>query len=235
MFMLCWFYCVPFLKLLYFGTGPAMFLFALFMHRRGLYRREAGLARGAFVLMGLALVKVFVIDMRQEGRDLLCSGVLRLPCDDMGWLAVQAMGFAALALGAVWILRGFARLSSGKWPVLPAVSAENARAQGALGMVMVVLMIVWQLAPWVCSLAIGRVPELFAVVPWQPVALVTAVVLLSGFWALEACPDYFPREEGAGERRGRDSWLPRDSLWLAVFLYAFTLAMSYVAHDVLNP
>jgi hypothetical protein len=211
-----------------------LFLFALFMRRRGLYRHEAGLVRGAFVLMGLALVKVFIFDLRAAGRDLLCSGALGLPCDENGWLAVQVLGFAALAIGGYLIAQGFARFSPKKWPALPAVPGASARGQASLGMIMVVLMIVWQLGPWVFSLSIGHVPDIFTVVTWQPVALVTAAVLLAGFWAVEGCPDYFPRTGGAGERRGRDNWLPRDSLWLAVFLYAFTLALSYVAHDVLS-
>ena len=234
MFMLCWFYCVPFLKLLYFLSGPFVFLLALFMRRRAVYRRHAGLAKAAFGLMFAAVIKLFVLDIRYAGQDLLCSGFLPLPCSSAGWQALQGIGFALLVSGGYLVWRAQARFSPDDYAALPKLGREKVDGWAGLGMTMVLLMAVWQLAPWFCYLVMGRMPDIFRIVPWPPVALATFGVLLTGFWKLEACPEFFPRENGSGSARSKAAWVPRDTLWLAVFLYAVTLALSYVAGDILK-
>lgn len=234
MFMLCWFYCVPFLKLFYFSTGPLLFLFALFIRRRGIYRRHESLVKISYIFMFLSLVKIFLFDVRSAGRDLLCSGALLLPCSEQGWLALQGISFALLMTGTYLIGREAKRPSLDIYATSPKLGPEQISGWAGLGMTMVVLMIIWQLAPWFCYLVIGHMPDIFVVIPWPPVALATLVVLLIGLWRLEACPAFFPRENGAAGSRSKGAWLPRDTLWLAIFLYAITLALTYVAQDVLK-
>lgn len=234
MVMLCWFYCVPFLKIFYFSIGPLLFLSALFVRRRGLYRRQAGLIHTAFILMFVALVKIFVLDVRSSGRDLLCSGALFLPCTETGWFALQGISFSLLAIGSylVWMASKSNVLES--YATLPKLAPEKVGGWVNLGMTMVILMIIWQLAPWFCYLVIGRMPEIFVLIPWPPVAFATLAVLLTGLWKLEACPAFFPRQSGAAGSRIKSAWLPRDTLMLAIFLYVITLALSYVAQDILK-
>ena len=105
-----------------------------------------------------------------------------------------------------------------------------------LSLFFVFAMIVWTLAPWVGSLTVGYVPKIFITLQWQHFAIANLLLLLVGFWKVESCNWQFDPKEKKENRsmQAAQSWTPRDTLWLNVFLYLITLALSYVAHDVLT-
>ena len=56
MLALCWFYCIPFAKFLYFASAPILFVFALFMHKRGVSVARAIFANNSANAEGWALL-----------------------------------------------------------------------------------------------------------------------------------------------------------------------------------
>ena len=233
MFMLCWFYCVPFLHFLYYAVGPFLFIYALFVRRRGVYRGDDGLEKLACILMGIASVKVFLADMRSLGRDLLCASDLSgMVCNGFGWQALQMTGFLMLT-GSLYLTWNHFRRAGDRRAPLFVTRAAQVRFWANAGMALVIFMAVWQLSPWFFYLVIGRLPFVFTIVPWAPLTTAALIVLLMGFWKLEACPEYFGGGREPGQRRSKNVWTPRDTLWLAIFIYAITLGLSYVAHDIM--
>ena len=61
-------------------------------------------------------------------------------------------------------------------------------------------------------------------------------LFLFGFWKAESCTwNYDVRKRKERGAHLNQTWTPRDTLWMTVFIYLLTLALSYVAHDILAP
>lgn len=257
MLMICWFYCIPFAKLLYFALSPLLFVFALFMLKRGLRRARTGLRQGAFLVMFLSIVKLFVFDIRMLRQEIMCGKAMSAwpqACSGNGFKAAELGGLLLLFFCSLALFHFYRiYLPNVKRPALTADDV-NLRSWANVSLVSVSAMIIWTLAPWVGFLTVGSVPALFSVVQWQHFAIANLVLLLIGFWKAESCdwgyhtwleqkggqpPSPARGKAGAGRHATRHNfqtdggWTPRDTLWLNVFLYLITLALSYVGHDVL--
>ncbi|MBU6474550.1 MAG: hypothetical protein KGQ70_01170 [Alphaproteobacteria bacterium] len=229
MLMLCWFYCIPFAKGLFFASGPMAFVLALFVLKRGVRQQRAGLRQLAFLLMFAALLKMALADVYFLRIDLLCAFN---QCHDGGFFrAAQAAGLAALVLGSfllLFVYRGFARDRRQK-PVTP--EQVHLSFWANFGLVLVLVLLCWLAAPWAGYLTVGHIPAFFMRVPWQRLAMLDVAVLLVGFWKLEDCHD--PEERKKGNYR-MNVWTAKDTLWVSVVLLLIGLALSYVSNDVLS-
>jgi hypothetical protein len=241
MLMLCWFYCIPFAKLLYFALAPLLFVFGLFALKRGIYRQRAGLRLASFLLMFVSALKFFVFDIRLLKTDLLCAGGLGWApqlCQRGVMILIDLAGLIAMCLVSFVIFHFYRRTLPNSKPPRLRPEDVNLRSWANASLLTVCAMIVWTLAPWVSSLLIGSVPALFSILQWQHFAIINVILLVIGFWKVESCDWTITAADGRVRRidsaQAAASWTPRDTLWMNVFLFLVTLALSYVAHDILT-
>jgi hypothetical protein len=233
MLMLCWFYCLPLAKFIYFSFAPLLFFFSLFVLKRGIRNNRQGLRQTAFFLMFIALVKTSMFDIRVFKRDILCANPGLKLCDGMHFLLFEALGVFLLLFGS-WILFHFYRkFLYTRRAVVVTPEQLHLRFWSNTALASVIIMAIWQLAPWVGYLTVGYVPRIFTVVPWSLMSLVSLGLLLNGFWRAEGCNWQFDATLKKKNVYVDRSWTPRDTLWMGTFIYLITLALSYAGHDVL--
>lgn len=238
MLMLCWFYCIPFAILLYFALGPIMAVFSLFMLKRGVRQGRRGLKQWAFALLFSSGVKTFIFDLQTKfAQDYLFCTQKMLPivaCEPDPLRKIKFAGIVALVIFSYILLHYYQRLMPDRKPKIYTPEDVNLRFWANLGLVSVFAMIIWTMAPWVGALTVGGVPKLFMIVKWQHFAIGNVLLLLIGFWKVESCSWEYKSGDKESRKRVSGGWSPRDTLWLNVFLYLITLALSYVAHDILT-
>ena len=210
MLTMCWFYCVPFFKGLFFAFSPLLLVFSLFVFKRALRKNRPSLRQLAFFLAFLALAKAATLDLY-----LLRHHVPASPA------VVQVAGLAILAVTGLGLRRLYA---ASLQPELPRPSRPGSLAFWAyLSAFLVFTLIVWVIAPWAGFLTVGRVPRFFVEAPRQYLAVGATISLLIGFWRAE---DF--------TFTGAKTWTPRDTLWLSAVLFLVAFAFSYASHDVLS-
>lgn len=240
MLMLCWFYCIPFAKFLYFAFSGILILFALFMLRRGIYRDRRNLRLWSFLLMFLAAVKTLVIDLRITKKYLLCDyapekklDISPFGCDRFGMILADMVGLGIFILTCIILLHFFRRhVNEARKPLTP--DQVGLKFWARLSSILLVGMIIWLSAPWVGYLTVGHVPAIFMSVPWQSFAVINLLLLINGFWRAECCLWTSDAKNRKATKHLHNTWNPRDTLWMNVFLYLIALALSYVAHDILS-
>ncbi len=233
MIMLCWFYCIPFAKFLYFATAPLFLVFSLFMLKRATRAGRPLLKKIAFSFITLSIFKIFLFDVRALKQDIICS-MHEESCTQktMDMIDLLSLGLLIGSLYLTYHYYGvFMRIKKEK-PQTPEQAHLPFWANATMCMVM--LMVVWQLAPWVGYLTIGSIPAVFLALPWQFLAMINLVLLMIAFWRSENCVwDYDVTNKKTMGHLNK-TWTAKDTLWTAVFIYLITLALSYVAHDVLT-
>ncbi len=234
MLMMCWFYCVPFAKALFFAFSLLLVLFALFALKRGVCRARPGLRQLSFLLMFTALLKMCTVDVYLLREHLLCTIGSRW-CTATGFKMLQGGALVLLLVSSVLlfnIYRGFVR----ERRVREVMPEENHLFLWTnAGMSLVLLLILWLAAPWFGFLTVGHVPAFFMNVPWQYLAMLETAVLLVGFWKLEDCGWLYDPAATHKKRYETRVWTPKDTLNLSVMLFLIALAFSYVSSDVLSP
>lgn len=244
MLMLCWFYCIPFAKLLYFASAGIFVIFAFFMLRRGIYRDQPGLRQGAFLWMFVAAVKFFIFDIRMLKDKILCGGWLGMKAQACGAgglyagapVMLEVAGIGALAAVSFVLFHFYRRClpPTRKKLVAPEDTAMHRWAN--LSLIMVIAMAIWTMAPWVGYLTVGYVPKVFALVKWQYLAVINVAVLLVGFWEAERCnwnyqsSLYEPRRS-SGQRVAQDKRVPRNLEERAAFKAERDAQMHQAAQD----
>jgi hypothetical protein len=235
MLMMCWFYCIPFAKGLFFASSFLLIIFSLFVLKRGIRQSRSALRQTAFLLMFIAILKIFTVDIYLLKDKLLCGTPWLLSaCNARGFKILQASGLVVLALLSVVLInlyRSFIHNRRQK-EIMP--EQVYLRFWSNCGMFLVMLLVLWLAAPWVGYLTVGHAPQIFMNVPWQHLAILNTVVLLIGFWKLEDCNWlYNPSQKNKKKYQSR-VWTPKDTLWLSVILFLITLAFSYASSDVLS-
>lgn len=247
MVMLCWFYCIPFMKMLYYASAFLLAAFALFMLRRGIFRARIGLRQVAFSLLFVAAVKFWVFDLRDLDHYLVCGTGFRAVqalCTPTGFKVIEVVGLLGLCATSYLLFHFYRVTLRNKPPRLVPPEQMGIRRLANVTMALVIGLICWTLAPWVGTLIAGEVPAVLLGRTWQYWSLVCVGLLLTGFWRAENC-DWTGSQRSVGAARQRAmgikvgshaaaAWTPRDTLWMAVFLFLITLALSYAGHDVLG-
>lgn len=234
MLMMCWFYCIPFAKGLFFALSLLLILFSLFALKRGVYQERFRLRQMAFILMFFAFVKIFTVDLYLLKDKLLCGRGewSATACTTNGVKVLQAAGLGALVLCSVILFHFYRRFIYERQRKLRTPEQVHLRAWANISMVLVMILIFWLAAPWLGYLTVGHIPQVFMQVPWQHLALLTMMVLLIGFWKLEDC---HPIHEGSGKKKQvTQVWMAKDTLWLSVILFLIVLAFSYASNDILS-
>lgn len=237
--MLCWFYCIDFAKFLYFASAPILFIFSLFVLKRGVRNAREGLRVAALTLMFVSLIKICVFDVRHLGKNLLCTvneELSKVGCNTVWEKGLQFSGLLLLVLGSVGLFIAYKHYLNIKRTSVLTPEDVNLRFWSNLCLFSTIGMVAWTCAPWIGSLTVGKTPAIFEAVPWQSVAIINLVLLLFGFWKAESCTwNYDVRKRKERGAHLNQTWTPRDTLWMTVFIYLLTLGLSYIAHDVLTP
>lgn len=246
MLMLCYFYCIPAAKFLYFASGPILFLCAMFALKRGTRNQRAQLRSAAFVMMFCATLKLFIIDLfvitpvMQVDLKAAACGVYKLPmleCDADNMHAVRLVQCAGLLMFVIVmaLLAHFYKVCMPARKQKDTTPAEvHLRFFANLAFISVLVMIAWQLAPWAGYLTVGCIPAIFSVITWSQLAMIDLALLVIGFWKLESCVWQFKVSEKERMRHLQNTWTPKDTLWMSVFLYILTIGMAYVSHDIMT-
>lgn len=239
MLALCWFYCIPFAKFMYFASGPVLILMCMFMFKRGVYTARAGLRQWALILIFAALVKMCAFDVRMLGHELLCSVNEELSeagCNKVSWRrGLEIVALFVLVIGSMVLFQLHRLYMNVKQVTALKPEDVNLSLWANISLLSVIAMVIWQCAPWVASLTVGDVPAVFNRVPWQWLAIFNLCLLVFCFWRSESCNWNYEVRHKKRMAHLNQTWTPRDTLWVSVSIYLVTLALSYVAHDVLTP
>ena len=235
MLMMCLFYCIPFSKGLFYAFSPLLILFSLFVLKRGIRQSRFGLRRMAFLLIFFAFLKMLTVDIYLLRGEILCgSSLLSFGCHEEGVKMLQAAGFMLLLLLSVCLLYIYRRFNHDRKQVNLAPEQGRLKTWANLSMALVVVLIIWLIAPWAGFLTVGHVPQLFMQVPWQRLAILNTAVLLIGFWKLEDYKWVYDPADAARKKYNNRVWTAKDTLWLSGVLFLITLAFSYASSDVLS-
>ncbi|HRI76124.1 MAG: hypothetical protein H3C49_00575 [Alphaproteobacteria bacterium] len=237
MLALCWFYCIPFAKFLYFASAPILIVFALFMLKRGVSLARAGLRKWALALIFISLIKICAFDVRALGDDLLCTvneQLSEVGCNRRVFQALQVFALIFLVASSFVLFQVNRMFANVKTSTQLKPDDVQLGFWSKLVLMSVCVMVVWQCAPWVGYLTVGKVPDIFMKVPWQWFAIGNLLLLLYGFWRAESCNWNYEVKHKQRMAHLNQTWTQRDTLWMCVFIYLVALALSYVAHDVLT-
>ena len=236
MFVLCWVYCVPFVKFLYYAVAPLLLFFAFYVMKRGICREMLWLRYGAMALAWAAVFKFFLIDIHSLSRGMACQMAESL-CSATGAKIFQMAGGCLFALSAVVLLMLGARF--GKKYRLPRrkipANDKPLRFWANVSMMLVVVLCCWLSLPLLSYLAVGEAPQLFFKLRWQFFAMLNFLSLAIGFWRIEDYYQYY--NDGAGERyvRQKDAdkiWVPSDTLWMVLPIYLLAVAAGVMSDDL---
>jgi hypothetical protein len=232
MLMMCWLYCIPFVKGVLFGVAPLVFLFSLYVLKRGIRQARPGLRQFAFILMFAALLKLTILDAYLLRGELACAFGR---CGDAAAMKMaQGAGLALLALGGFFLFNLYRSFAADRRQ--RQITPKEARLSfwANLSLVLVIALILWLAAPWVGYLTIGRAPAFFTEMQWQYLAVLNVFALLIGFWKLEDCNR--PHKLGDKARRSYEVqvWTAKDTLWVSAALFFIAIAFSYASSDALS-
>lgn len=243
MLMMCWFYCVDLVWFLYYAIGPILLVCGMFALKRGIANRRKPLRENAFMMMGCVIVKMFLVDpiMRVVPTKMkLCQWMPKLSvigCDapdtSKGYMTIIFLGVAGFIVAAYALYEAWKLYMPDREPKMVTPQQIHLEFWANLSFTMLVVMVGWQLAPWVGYLTVGCVPKIFTLLTWQHLAIANLALLIIGFWKLESCVWQYKVEEKEKMKYMHSSWTPKDTLWMSVFVYCITIAMSYVAHDLM--
>ena len=232
MLMMCWFYCIPFAKGFFFASAPLTLLFSLFVLKRGIRQSRAGLRQFAFLLMFIALLKMFTLDIYLLRDYLLCTFE---KCHDTGFFkTVQGAGLIALVLGGLFLFNLYRNFAQDRRQKATTPEQVHLSFWANFSIMLVMLLILWLAAPWAGYLTVGHVPNFFRKVPWQHLAILNVLVLLLGFWKLEDCIWIYNPRDKIKKSHQINVWTAKDTLWVSVVLFVIALAFSYASNDVLS-
>lgn len=237
MLMIMWIYRVVFANFAWFASSGVLFVIGMFMLKRGIYAHRPRLRSWAFTMIFIAAFKVFMLDIRMAKEYLVCEARVLpfLPCSAGGMQAADVLGMVLFALAGVAIFQAYRTYMPETQRDLMRPEQVNLRFWANLGLWGIIAMLCWLAAPWVGFLTVGYVPDIFSTVPWQAFAYANIALILIGFWQSESCAWSFDITKKDKMRHLNETWTPRDTLWLNVFLYVIALALCYASHDVLAP
>ena len=242
MMMLCYFYCLPAAKFLYFASGPLIFLCAMFALKRGTRNQRRGLRLAAFIMMFFASLKLFIIDVPMIKIDILdyACGLYKFPFLDCGLDTPQSLkilqfiSLVLFALVSVVVMYYYKVCMPDSKPKDTTPAEVHLRFYANLAFISVLFLVAWQMAPWVGYLTVGCIPKLFEVLKWQEIAIANLGLLILGFWKLESCVWQYKVSEKERMKHMQSNWTPKDTLWTSIFVYILTMGLGYASHDIMS-
>jgi len=235
MLVMFWFYGVSFVKWLFFASSLLLLLFSVFALKRGVRQSRKMLRDVAFFLMLTAFLKIFIVDVYMLKKYLLCDiNVSSSFCNATGFKIFQMSGLVLLVLCSLGLFNVYRYFINDKYQIELIPEQVNLKFWANISMVLVIILILWLMAPWAGYLTVGYVPKIFMDVPWQHLAFLETILLLIGFWKLEDCRWIYDPEKKGKKAYINNAWTPKDTLWLSFTLFLITLAFSYASNDALS-
>jgi len=233
MIMLCWMYCVPFLKGLFFASSPLLIIFALFVLKRGIFQKRLRLRQLSFIYIFIAFLKIFTLDIYFLRDKILCNSYLfDIACNGNGFKFLQLFGLFMVVLSSFIIFNIYRSFINDRNYIYKTEQEAHLRLWANIGISLVIFLMIWLLVPWVGYLTIGTVPDIFLKFSWRGFSLLVFIVLTLGFWKNEDCNE--PREKNKSRRYVEKAWVPVDTLWMAVIFLCLTAGFFYISEDVLS-
>jgi len=233
MLMMCWFYCIPFAKGFFFAFAPILFLFSLFVLKRGVRQSRPGLRQFAFLLILIAFLKLFTVDFYFLREPLCEIKKFPFPCNAEGFKKFQVTGLVLLTVCSMVLFNSYRSFLHNRKRMDVTPAQVHLPFWSNLSISLVMMLIFWLAAPWAGYLTVGHVPKFFLQIPWQHLAVLNIFVLLVGFWKLEDCSwIYDPTKKT--KKHVVNVWTAKDTLWVSLILFLITLAFSYASNDVLS-
>ena len=156
--MLCWLYCVPLFKGLFYASGLLLIIFSLFVIKRGVYQRRCSLRKLAFMYIFLAVLKICTLDIYLLRDKILCGdGLFDLACNPTGFKVLQALGLAVLMVLWFTVWRIYKGFIAERNMVYKTAEQMRLRLLANIVMLMVGSMVILLLTPWVGYLTVGSV------------------------------------------------------------------------------
>lgn len=218
--MLCWLYCVPFSIFLYYASAPLTIMLACFILKRGICR---GLLWQRYLALGLitvSIAKIFLSDLQSIiNNSFILSGI----------------NYILLIISMAIIYMLYRRFGSDYKAIeINKKNDRELRIWANTSMITTIILICWELVPWLGYLTIGKAPEIFTLINWRIIAAFNFVTLLVGFWQSEEHYSYYNKSH-KGKRHGAGkTWLPSDTLWLVLPLYLIAVAFGIMGDDILQ-
>jgi hypothetical protein len=249
MLVLCYAYCIPLLKFLYFMMGPFFIVFSMFALKRGMRLRSQSLRQTAFFLMFGSILKMCLFDvyMLAEGvKNTVCMGG-KFPALDCSvesispheTLVLSFFGIVLLCLLSLVLFHYYrVYLPDRKFKDY---TPEEVHLKFWVNVTLwsVIVMGLWVAAPWFGALLGAKLPRLFLAVQWKTLAMINLGMILFDFWKMESVTWEQKADANKTERARRRhlqaTWTPKDTLWMTIFLYLLLCGLSYVGNDVLGP
>ncbi len=219
MLMICWFYCVPFVYFLYYAIAPLLIFLSFFIFKRGICRNKITLRILALFFIFVSSIKIFVIDLQNWAEN---NQIFKI------------LFFAAFVLSLFGIYRLF-KIYGKNYIAKPIKkqSDKELRIWANTAMMATIILICWQLMPWVGYLIVGRAFEISTIISWHLIAIFNFVVLTVGFWLSEEYYWFYYKSKKGRRDGAARVWVPSDTLWLTLSLYLIAVAFGVMSDDVL--
>jgi len=231
MFMVCWYYCIPFLSFLILAIAPILGGVGVFVMKRGILQYKQNLKERAFLIWVVALAKFIIIDIPFMVQSWLC-----LPLGACSG-SIQILKYATMGASAAvsaWILiqlyKKYIPHREDYRPVQKNLAPLKMWTGLSVGMVS--LFVVWVMGPWVTSLTMGHISHIFLMISWHYIAILASFCLLMAFWRLEEFQWYYVSTKSKAERK-KDVWVPKDTLWTLVFIHGLALLLAFASSSMI--
>jgi hypothetical protein len=249
MMMLCYFYCVPLAWFVYYMLGPVCFIGGMFGVKRGIRNRRKDLRQTAFIWMFIAAIKMCLFDvhmLRETIRTSACKFSKTFPLFDCSLVAITKqetmqlgfIGMVLLVVVSLVLFHYFRMFMPDRKPVETTPEQVKLKQWVKFTFWMVIGLACWAGAPWICALVGGASPAIFKKITVNQLSLGVMLLLLIDFWKMESCvwvvKDVTSKDRNK-HRHLQESWTPKDTLWMTVFLFLLTMGLAYVSNDILNP
>ncbi|TAL31706.1 MAG: hypothetical protein EPN97_10925 [Alphaproteobacteria bacterium] len=249
MLVLCYAYCIPLLKFLYFMMGPFFIVFGMFALKRGMRLRSQSLRQTAFFLMFGSALKMCLFDvyMLAEGvKDKVCIAG-KFPALDCSVASISPHETLVLSFFGIVLLCVSCMVLFHYYRVyLPDrkfkdYTPDEVHLKFWVNVTLwsVIVMGLWVAAPWFGALLGAALPRIFLAVKWKTLALFNLGMILFDFWKMESVTWEQKADANKADRARRrhlqQTWTSKDTLWMTIFLYLLLCGLSYVGNDVLGP
>ena len=248
MIFLCIHYCIPLLWFLFYIAGPFFIVFSMFALKRGIQLRRQSLRQNAFFTMFGAVLKIFLVDVHmlsEKVKNVACLGG-KFPGLDCSVKSISPHDTMVLSFyGLVLLCISCGLLFHYYRIYLPdrvpkELTPEDVKLKFWVNMTLwaVILMALWGVAPWLGALLAAPLPRIFLTINWKMLATANLFLLIFDFWKLESIVWENKVTDNKSDRKKRQhlqqTWTPKDTLWMTIFLYLLVTGLSYVGNDVLT-
>ena len=231
MFVICQYYCGSFFQWLFFFSTALLFLVAAFVFKRGMKQGRVTLRKRAFVLIYIALFKFLLMDSGFIANSLFCNSIDG-HCDAVRVHIFKVLSFVAIVPASFIVHMFYKKFIDIEILARRTVRGMWIRFWSNISMFFTLLLAIWLIAPWVSYLIYGSTPDYFLHYGWKLAVTVCYTMILVTFWRYEDCS--IAPQSDEDKDFNMQTWVPRDTLWLALALLAITHSFFIMSIDFLS-